>query len=91
MKTEVYSWRIAPEVKSDLEREARLRGVSVSAILDRAVRDWLNKSGSLDGEEEQARIHAAAAKCFGALAGSPSRSENVRKLVRERLAKRYGR
>lgn len=92
MKSEVYSWRVAQEVKADLEREARMRGVSVSAILDMAVRDWLSKTGVQDDEEEQRRIRAAAAPYIGAISGGdPGRSANVRKLVRERVRRRYGR
>ena len=34
MKTEVYSWRLSGELKSDLEREARLRRVPVSLVLE---------------------------------------------------------
>ena len=43
MRTEVYSWRLSGELKSDLEREARLRKVPVSSVLETAVRDWLKK------------------------------------------------
>ena len=41
MKIEVYSWRLSAEAKADLEREARLRKVPVSTILDAAVRAFL--------------------------------------------------
>lgn len=93
MKTEVYSWRVSSELKSDLEREARLRKVSLSTLLDNAARDWLKKSGAADSDnEEQHRLHALAESCLGALAGgNPRRSETARKLVRERLSRRYAR
>lgn len=91
MKTEVYSWRVAAEVKSELEREARRRKLSLAAVLDEAAREWLSKSNDSD-EQEQARLHAAAAKCIGAFeGGDPSRSENARRLIRERLNRRRGR
>jgi hypothetical protein len=41
---------------------------------------------------EQARLHAAAGKCFGAIAGpDPARSEKPRSEVRRRLRERHGR
>jgi hypothetical protein len=87
MKTEVYSWRLSEELKSDLEREARLRKLPVSALLDLAVRDWLKKSGEdIAGDEQQRKLHAAVEECVGVLAGSdPLRSEKVRETVRKRL------
>jgi hypothetical protein len=91
MKTEVYSWRVAADLKSGLEREARRRKLSMSAALDLAAREWLKK-GDSDDEEEQRRLHDAVSKCVGTLSGGdPYRSENVRSLVREKLRKRYGR
>lgn len=92
MRSEVYSWRLTPEVKSDLERQARLRNISVSSILDIAVRDWLKKNSDKDEEEIQARLHAAAERCFGTIVGrDPHRAESARKIVRNRLRRRYGR
>ena len=93
MKSEVYSWRVSTDLKTGLEREARRRKISVSAVLDLAARDWLNKGGAeIDGDEEQPRLHKAALKCFGTLAsGDAHRSENARQTVRERLRRHYGR
>ena len=93
MKTEVYSWRVASGLKSELEHEARRRKTSVSAILEQAAREWLNTSGEdVASDEAQRRLHQAASKCFGAFAGGDShRSENVRKALRERLRGRHGR
>jgi hypothetical protein len=93
MKTEVYSWRVSTELKTGLEREARRRKISLSAALDLAAQEWLKNGGAdKDDDQEQKRLHEAAAKCFGVLTGGdPHRSENVRKLVRERLRRRYGR
>jgi predicted transcriptional regulator len=93
MKTEVYSWRVSSELKSDLERVARGRKVSVSAVLDMVVRDWLKKSGvDTATDEEQRRLHAAAEGCLGVLAGrNPRRAETARKAIQAKLRKRYGR
>ncbi len=93
MKTEVYSWRVSRELKSGLEREARRRKLSLSAVLDLAALEWLNKSNpDSDSDEEQHRLHTSAAKVFGSIAGGdPSRSKNVRQSVRERLRRRNDR
>jgi len=93
MKTEVYSWRLPEELKTELEYQARLRGVPVSSILDLAVRDWLKKNDAdTEGDETQRRLHAAAASCFGVLAGGNSRrAETAREAVRKRLRKRHAR
>jgi hypothetical protein len=93
MKTEVYSWRLPEELKTELEQRARRRKVPVSSILDVAVRDWLKKNdGDAEGDEAQRRLHAAAASCFGVLAGSDSRrAETAREAVRDRLRKRHAR
>ena len=91
MKTEVYSWRLSGELKSDLERQARLRRVPVSSILDTAVREWLQKSnGDVMSDEAQNRLHAAAARCFGTFAGSEShRAETAADAVRRRIRRRH--
>jgi hypothetical protein len=93
MKTEVYSWRVSPDLKADLEREARLRNSSLSALLDTVTREWLAARHKNDGDAaEQRRLHAAAAAYIGSIKGDGTpRSENVSKLVKERLRQRYGR
>ncbi len=93
MKTEVYSWRLSRELKSDLERAARIRKVRVSALLDTAMREWLAKNAvDIADDEEQKRLHAAAEPFIGAIAGSnPRRSDMVCEIVRKRLARKYGR
>jgi len=92
MRTEVYSWRLSEELKSDLEREARLRKVPVSAVLETAVRDWLElKKGDtgVSEDEAQSRLHSAAANCLGAItSGNPRRAETAREVLRERLKRR---
>lgn len=93
MKTAVYSWRLSEELKANLEHQARLRRVSVSKVLETAVRDWLkNAQSDTAQDEQQRRIREAASKCIGVLAGGdPYRSENARALVRQRLRSRRGR
>lgn len=93
MKTEVYSWRVSTDLKTGLEREARRRKMSISAILDLAAQEWLMKSGAEeDDDEKQRRLSQAASECFGILAsGNTRRSESVARAVRQRLRRRYGR
>ena len=93
MKTEVYSWRVSADLKTSLEREARRRDVSLSAVLDVAAREWLTRSGAdTAGGEAQQRLHRAASKHLGALAGGvPGRSENARRAVRARLRRQHER
>ena len=93
MKTEVYSWRVSPDVKTGLEREARRRKISVSAALDLAAREWLLKTGMTnEDDDEQYRLKKAASRWLGALAsGDAQRSEKVSQTVRHRLRRGYGR
>ena len=93
MKTEVYSWRVSPDLKTSLEREARRHKISLSTLLDLAAQEWLKKSAPCnDDDEEQRRLQNAAMKCAGTLAGGDRpRSENVRDAVRQRLRRRHGR
>jgi hypothetical protein len=84
---------LSDELKSDLEREARLRKMPVSSILDLAVREWLKKSGlDVEGDEAQRELHAAAEQYLGILAGRKRhRAERARDGVRKRLQRHYGR
>ena len=93
MKTEIYSWRLSEELKSDLERQAHLRKVSISSVLETAVRDWLKKSKTdAPDDQEQRKLHTAATRCLGVLAGVNSRrAETAREAVRRRLKRRYDR
>jgi len=93
MGTEVYSWRVSSELKSDLEREARLRKTTISALLNLAVRDWLKQSApNVEEDEEQRGLHEAASNCLGVFAGCDARrSESSREIVRERLRRRHAR
>jgi len=87
MKTYVYSWRLSGDLKSDLEREARERKLSVSSLLELAARSYLEKqNGNSQGDEAQRKIHASAAACFGKIKGrNPNRAETARQAIRGRL------
>jgi len=91
MKTEVYSWRVSPDLKAELEREARRRKISLSALLDLAAQEWLSKPAS-DDVDEQHRLHRAAAAAVGTIATDETkRSENTGPAVRRLLRRRYAR
>jgi hypothetical protein len=93
MKSEVYSWRVSSDLKMSLEREARRREISMSAALDLAAREWLEKGDAAGSEEEeQRRLQRAALKYLGVIAGGDvHRSETVSETVRQRVRRRYGR
>ncbi len=93
-KSEVYSWRVTPEIKAALEHAARSERSSIGRLLERLVHEWLVARGrDTDGDEtEQARRHAAAARTCGTIrGGNPHRSEQARALIRQRLARRRAR
>ena len=92
MKTEIYTWRLSTDLKVRLEREARRRKTSVSAVLEEAANACLERSDPDSSGDEQRRLHDAAGKYIGSIEGTdPSRSENVHRAVRARLRQRYGR
>jgi hypothetical protein len=93
MKTEVYSWRVSPDIKTRLEREARRRKISLSAALDLAAREWLLKTSMANEDGAgQYRLKKAASRWFGTLAsGDAQRSEKVSQTVRQRLRRGNGR
>jgi hypothetical protein len=93
MKTEVYSWRVSSDVKASLEQEARRRKISMSAALDAATREWLEKSAmETEGHDEQRRLQRAASTWLGRLSGgNAKRAETASQAVRDRLRRRYGR
>jgi hypothetical protein len=64
------------ELKSDLEREARLRKMSVSTVLDLAVREWLKKS-ALDIAGDEVEISGPAYFCL-----AEWHSESARRLFK---------
>ena len=90
-KTEVYSWRLDPDLKRRLEAAASEEKTSIGGLLDRIARDWLGRRASEEDEEAlQRRLHAEAAKWIGSIRGDdPTRSERVKEIVRERVRKKH--
>ena len=92
-KSEVYSWRITSETKALLENQARRERTTISALLDRITKGWLESANRyIDDGAEQARLHELARKTAGTISGKdPRRAERARTHIQERLKRRYGR
>jgi len=93
-KTEVYSWRLSPRLKGELEEAARAEQKSMAELLEEIARQWLERfrDSNGDDDERQRVLHEAVMKCAGTIRGSdPNRAENARFLVRESIARRHGR
>lgn len=87
-KSEVYSWRVTPDLKQALEREARRSGKTVADLLDVMAIDWLagRAPDKLDATE---KTRAEAMRWVGSISGrNPRRAERAKELVREKLAGR---
>ena len=92
-KSEVYSWRLSPSLKAELEAAARAENTNIATVLERLTRDWL-ATRSLSEEEDaelqrrmRERVIAAAGK-FSADIGSAT-NERVRQVMGEILMKKY--
>jgi hypothetical protein len=90
MKTEVYSWRVSADRKTELESEARREGTSLSRLLDQITASWLKerRAGRNGDEAEQAELRKRVMATVGTIrGGDPTLSTRVREIVRARLAK----
>src|SRR5437588_12038707 len=91
-KTEVYTWRVSPSTKANLEEAARKSNRSVAQLLDDIVSSHLAASTSADESEtdQQRRLHARASRFLGCMSsGVPRRSERTHELIRARLKRRH--
>lgn len=91
-KSEVYTWRVSPETKADLEESARSTNRSVAQLLDDIVTQHLTSGDhTVESEiEQQRRLHSRAARLLGSISGGVARrSERTRELVRARLKRRH--
>ena len=68
-KTDVYSWRVDPDLKQRLEAEARAEKTSVGALLDRIVREWFGRGARHEEDDDalQRRLHAEFLKVVGTI------------------------
>jgi hypothetical protein len=89
-KTEVYSWRLDPDLKQRLGAAARDEKASIGELLDRIVREWLETHQPADDEAEQRRLHEAAEEWIGSisLGKGPYTRERIRERVRARLTEK---
>ena len=80
-KTEVYSWRVDPELKAELEAVAREEKTSVGAVIEKACRTLIEDARP-EGKDmkEQNRLRAALMKVAGSVNGPgvSATNENVR-------------
>jgi hypothetical protein len=92
-KTEVYSWRLDPDLKQRLEAAARADKTSLGTLLDRIARDWLGRHGSDENDEAlQRRLHEEAEKWIGSInSGDPYGSERVKERVRAKIIAKHRR
>lgn len=93
-KTEVYSWRVSPHLKDELEAAARAERKSLAELLTEIAEGWLERSRAPESTEgeHQRRLHAAALPFIGSFQGDdPARAENSRTEIRARLARRHAR
>lgn len=90
-KSEVYSWRLTPALKAQLEAVARQEQTTVSALLERITSDWLNKRAPADDEAEQQRMRAAAVAASGKYKGPALSATNarVRQIMGQQLMKKW--
>lgn len=82
-KTEVYSWRLDPELKQRLEVAARDERTSIGRLLERIARDWLSRQRYDDEDEEQQRLQGLAEDVIGTL--SLGEGPYTRQRIRERV------
>ena len=93
-KSEVYSWRLSPALKAELESAARAQKTNVSALLERLVRDWLaNRELTVEEDaEQQERLRERLLRAAGTISadlGGSATNERVRQVMGEALMKKY--
>ena len=92
-KTEVYSWRLDPELKNQLEEAAREEKTNVASLVEHVVREWLGERKPLSRDEkaEQARVNRELDKCMGTVIGDgvSATNEVVRRVITAKLKARY--
>jgi hypothetical protein len=92
MKTEVYSWRVSPQRKAELEGEAKREGTSLAKLLDEITAHWLEEQrNSRHGDQaEQAAIRKRVMATVGSIhSGERTLSIRAREIVRERVVRNH--
>lgn len=91
-KSEVYSWRMTPALKADLEAAAQAEKTNVASVLERLVRNWLATRRLSDEEDaEQQRLRAAVIAAAGKYKGpaASATKERVRHIMGQQLMKKW--
>ena len=92
-KTEVYSWRISPELKNLLEEAARAEGQSLACLLERITTAWLEqqKAEAIDADIQE-HIRNEAMKYVGSVRGEdPLRAQQASQRVKAILLEKNAR
>lgn len=93
-KTEVYSWRVDPELKAELEATARAEKTSVGGLLDQAARTLLDARKKPESKAGQARRRQAFVKLIENISvegdGVPVTNKRVREVITANLEVKYG-
>ena len=88
-KSEVYSWRVSPELKDRLMRVAQTRKLSLADLLDEISLAYLRTYEDPDDEARQRALQAALAPCLGTVEGDdPNRSRRAGAQVQRKLRDR---
>jgi len=88
-KSEVYSWRVSPDLKMRLEAAAKDEKLSVGSLLERIAREWLN-GRRLSDEDEQRRLRERVMRTVGtaSIGLGPYTNERVRQVITENLERK---
>jgi hypothetical protein len=92
MKTEVYSWRLSPQRKAELESEARREGTSLAKLLEEITSNWLEEQrNSRNGDEaEQAALRKRVMATAGTMrSGDPTLATRASEIVRQRILRKH--
>jgi hypothetical protein len=92
-KSEVYSWRVTPALKAELEAAARAEKIPLAVLLERIAEAWLKGRRSPKEKAEQRRQRAALMACAGTYKGdgTSATNERIREVVGEYLEAKYAR
>jgi predicted DNA-binding protein len=90
MKSEVYSWRLTPEMKTRLESEARRSGKSLAEVLEQISTNWLEQRAGAYDDEMEAKLRNRIMATVGTIrGGDPQRASRSKELVREIIRRKH--
>jgi predicted DNA-binding protein len=90
MKSEVYSWRLTPEMKTRLESEARRSGKSLAEVLEQISTNWLDECAGTYDHETDLRLRKRVMSTVGTIRGGDQhRASRSKELVREIIRRKH--